>query len=195
MGADSARSGRIADSTNVCLPLQVSQHPQATVWTLSRTTTPHTGLSHCRPSQRWTLLARLRPPSPRTAPPLERRYPSTELAGRPTHRLPPTPPASSTHPHPASRPPSDPPPRHPQICYRVPPWTVTRDGGRPASPITDTRQLIDRKTINVITALCIFSYPSPSISAAPPPSGSSPRLCHITTSPLCPMKAITVPAQ
>lgn len=77
-------------------PLQVSQHPQATVWTLCRMITP-TGSNPCRRSQRWmSLPAPQCPLSPHTMAPSEPSSP-TEPAGpliQPRPR--PTPPPSST---------------------------------------------------------------------------------------------------
>lgn len=107
---------------------QVSQHPQATVWTLCRMTILPTGSIHCRHSQRWmSLLAPQCPLSPHTVALLEPSSP-TEPAGPLIQPQPqPTPPPSSTHLPQASRLPSEPQPRPPQICYRVPAWTAIRN--------------------------------------------------------------------
>lgn len=109
--------------------LQVSQHPQPTVWTLYRTTVLLTGSSPCRPSQRWTY-----PPAPqsplnlRTIHPSVPRCPFTEPVGHPTFRwVPPAPPVSFTLPRQVSRQHSEPQLSPPQTCYRLPAWTVTRD--------------------------------------------------------------------
>lgn len=107
---------------------QVSQRPQATVWTLCRMTILHTGSNPCRRSQRWTsLLGPQCPLSPLTAAPLEPSSP-TEPAGALIRPQPqPTPPPNSTRLPQASRPPSEPQPRPPQICYRVPAWNAIRN--------------------------------------------------------------------
>lgn len=109
--------------------LQVSQHPQATVWNLFRTTILPTGSSPYRPSQRWTSPpAPQCPLSPLTTHPSVPRCPSTEPAGPPTRPQPrPTPPASSTHLPQASSRPSDPQPSPPQTSSTALPWTATRD--------------------------------------------------------------------
>ncbi|KAG5846160.1 hypothetical protein ANANG_G00146870 [Anguilla anguilla] len=62
--------------------------------------------------------------------------PQTRLGALPGPR--PRLPASSTHPHPASRQPSDPQPRPPQSCYRAQPWTATRGRCCQASPRPQT---------------------------------------------------------
>lgn len=124
----------------LCAPPQASRPQQATVWTVSRTTTLHTGSSPCRRSQRWTALpAQPCPrPSPSTAASSTAASPSiTEppAAGLPTCLLPqPTPPASSTLLPQASRPPSDPQDSQPQSYYRVPPWTATEQTGADTHP-------------------------------------------------------------
>lgn len=99
--------------------LQGSQPPVATVWTLFKTTIPHTGSSPCRRSQKWT---------PRPAPPHKMAlsgasHPPTEPPGHTTRPQP----AGSTPHHQASRQPSDPQHRPRQICYRAPVSTATRN--------------------------------------------------------------------
>lgn len=110
--------------------LQVSQHPQATVWTVSRMTIRHTGSSHCRRSQRWTdPPAPAHSHSPRTPASWTRRptSPYTEPPGPLTSPHPHSPQISSTPHLQAFRQPSDPQRRRPQTSYRVPVLTVTKD--------------------------------------------------------------------
>lgn len=85
----------------------------------------HTGSNPFRPSQSWTAPVQLRH-KPTTAPPSAHRSLCTEPVGIPT--LLQTLPASTLHP-PASRQPSDPPAKPPQIYYRVQHWTATRERG------------------------------------------------------------------
>lgn len=116
--------------------LQVSQHPQPTVWTLCRMT--HlTGWSRCRRSLRWKRPAPQCPHWPPTVYPSVHSSQITELAGLP-HPL-----APSTHPHLVSRQHSDLQSKRPQTCYRVLPWTATKG--------SITTQSAHHKTINTIT--------------------------------------------
>lgn len=86
----------------------------------------HTGSNPFRPSQRWTAPALPRH-RPTTAPPSAHRSLCTEPVGTPTHLrqilL-----ASTPHPQ-ASRQPSDPPAKPPQICCRAQHWTATKQRG------------------------------------------------------------------
>lgn len=100
-------------------PLQVSQPPVATVWTLFKTTVLHTGSSPCRSSQKWMP----RPAPPYKMDPLGASHPPTELVGLTTM----PPPTSSTPHHQASRQPLDLQHRPRQTCYRALLSTTTRD--------------------------------------------------------------------
>lgn len=128
----------------------------------------HTGSNPSRPSQRWTAPA-LPPHSPTTAPPSAHRSHCTEPVGIPTLLLQILP-ASTPHPQ-ASRQPSDPPAKPPQIYYRAQHWTATREGGgtirkcricpalfSPSQP-THSPLLISHVLKNPVPDQFIFSLP------------------------------------